>query len=284
MSNETQPFLKWAGGKRHLADAVLGRAPKHFARYVEPFLGGGAVFFALRARGFTGPAILSDANAELVTTYVAVRDDVDAVIRVLRENEAAYHAARPAKRAAIFAEVRASTPLLAHNIAARMLFLNRTCFNGLYRVNRAGTFNAPHGRYTRPAICDEARLRAASAALQNTAIVTPAELVLIGAGDFVYLDPPYLPASKTANFTAYDASGFTLRDHARLVEQAEAYAAAGAHVLISNADTPVARALYAGHLIRKLTARRSIGAAARTRARADELLVTVRARKQARAA
>jgi DNA adenine methylase len=278
-----QPFLKWAGGKRHLAAAVLARAPKTFTRYVEPFAGGGAVFFALRARGFTGPAILCDANEELVTTYVAVRDEPRAVLGFLRDMERHYLTEDANGRAALYRGERGNTYHTNAGIAARMIFLNRTCFNGLYRVNRAGQFNVPHGRYKAPRICDEAGLRAASAALRNTEFWTTRTAGGIGTGDFVYLDPPYLPASKTANFTAYARGGFRLVDHGLLLADAERWAFRGAHVLISNADTETSRLLYAGHHVRKLTARRSVGAAGHTRKRAAELLVTVRVPK-ARAA
>jgi len=194
-----RPFLKWAGGKSQLLGGLRARVPKSYERYFEPFLGGGALFFSLRpAKG-----VLGDVNGEIVDCYTAVRDDVGGLVAALqnhRYDAGHYYAVRDADPAKLSLVER----------AARTIFLNKTGFNGLYRVNRAGKFNVPFGRYAKPSICNEENLRACSAALANVELVAgDFERVAsrARAGDFVYFDPPYVPLSRTAAFTAYALAG-----------------------------------------------------------------------------
>jgi len=260
-----RPFLKWAGGKGQLLGRLCARVPPSYRRYFEPFLGGGALFFSLRpARGF-----LSDVNGEIIDCYTAVRDDVTALVAALRDHRYEckhYYAVRDADPAKLSLAER----------AARTIFLNKTGFNGLYRVNRAGKFNVPFGRYAKPAICDEENLRACSAALANTELVAAdfaTAAARAAAGDFVYFDPPYVPLSRTAAFTAYAPGGFDLDAQARLATFFGALAARGVAVLLSNSDVPEIRKLYARYRFDSIEATRVINCKATRRGPVRELLV-----------
>ncbi len=206
------PFLKWAGGKGQLLPELLARLPRAFRTSHEPFVGGGALFFALAGRGRIPRAVLSDANAPLVDTYLAVRDRVDDAIAALR---------RHPNDAAHFYRVRAqdSDDLSLAEKAARVVYLNRTCYNGLYRENRRGEFNVPFGQYMNPTICDAQNLRACSRVLQDVEVLRADFTTVLDRarpGNLVYFDPPYHPVSRTASFTAYDQNGFDEWDHASL--------------------------------------------------------------------
>jgi DNA adenine methylase len=275
------PFLKWAGGKGQLLREILGRMPDPIAgTYVEPFLGGGAVFFELVRRGRIARARLADRNPDLIATYRAVRDDVEGVIAALarhRNDEEHYY------------EVRALEPdsLPLAERAARTIFLNRVGYNGLYRVNASGRFNVPFGRYRNPKICDPDGLRAASAALSLAEIeIADFEETCSGAsaGDVVYLDPPYLPLSKTASFTAY-SGGFGEEEHRRLSSTFARLVDAGAFALLSNSDTKLSRSLYAGFKIATVEATRAINSNPDRRGVVREVLVQgLRVPTRARAA
>ncbi len=260
-----RPFLKWAGGKTQLLGEILARVPKRFGTYHEPFLGGGAVFFALTP----ARAILSDVNADLIGTYTAVRDDVDALVR-----ELTHHAAEEEH----FYQVRAQQPAMMSDVAsaARTIFLNRTCFNGLYRVNRRGEFNVPFGRYANPTICDVGNLTAASKALGHVELRVESVFDMgtrVRRGDFVYLDPPYDPVSKTASFTSYAQHGFGRQEQARLADLFRELARRGAYVLLSNSDTKLINDLYKDFHIERVYARRAINARADRRGPVSEVLV-----------
>lgn len=267
MSIQTQtarPFFKWAGGKRAIISQIRPFIPAIYGTYHEPFLGGGALFYALAPT----KATLSDCNADLITTYQAVRDTVDNVIARLRVHEK-HHGAD------YYKVVRAQHPTSTDEIAARFLYLNRTCFNGLYRVNRAGNFNVPMGRYADPHICDPDLLHQASRALQGQAILcAPFQDIHVraSAGDLVYFDPPYMPLSVTSDFTSYTADGFSYADHITLRDTADALVARGVHVLISNADTPLVRDLYKNWRIVPITAPRAINSNTTRRGMVSEIL------------
>ena len=232
------PFIKWAGGKR----AIMPSLAKHFAKkvdtYWEPFVGGGAVFFTMADR--IDRAILSDTNEELVLAYNVVKNQVDELIDRLK-----YHA-KQHKNDDYYIRVRKQSPKKSVEIAARFIYLNKTCYNGLYRVNKSGKFNVPKGRYKNPAICDEDRLRAASAVLAKATIKIGDfdKVVKPGAGDFVYCDPPYDDC-----FTDYQAGGFSQADQERLRNAADSWIDAGAMVMVSNSDTPLIRRLYRGGVV-----------------------------------
>jgi DNA adenine methylase len=265
------PFLKWAGGKRQLLPRILDLVPARIDTYYEPFLGGGAVFFALAARGVFRTAVLGDANPDLIACYAAIRDDVDGVIAVLR-------GPRYRNRRELYYRVRGQDPgaLTPAERAARLIYLNRCGFNGLYRVNSKGQFNVPFGRYTRPKICDEPRLRAASRVLAGVRLVCEDfETVMARArrGDFVYLDPPYVPVSRTASFTAYAARSFGAAEQERLADGLRELARRKVSALLSNSDCGATRRLYHGLDIDAVWARRSINSVATARGSVGELLV-----------
>lgn len=269
-----RPFLKWAGGKTRLLPELLARAPEHFGRYYEPFLGGGALFFALCRAGRVQSALLSDANRELIDTYIAIRDDLRAVIEYLE-------AYKQQHSADFYYALRARDPseLSPSERAARMIYLNKTGYNGLYRVNRQGKFNVPFGRYKSPSIYDEANLQAISAALQGVELrCRPFEeaVATAQAGDWVYCDPPYAPSSKTANFTAYQAGGFSSDDQRRLRDLCAELAGRDVYVMVSNSATPLIRDLYGGepfHL-HEVHTRRAINSKRDGRGLVKELIIT----------
>jgi DNA adenine methylase len=260
------PFIKWAGGKGQLLGPISASVPPAFARYVEPFLGGGAVFFHLRPEA----ALLSDLNSELIACYHAVQERVDELMAALD---------RHVYSAAHYYEVRAARPedLSPIDRAARFIFLNKTGYNGLYRVNREGAFNVPFGRYKKPPkLYDRENLQRASAALKRAVLrAQPYELSLAEAeaGDFVYLDPPYQPVSSTANFTSYTSLAFSEEDQRRLAEWFRRLDARGCPLMLSNSDTPLVRELYGAYRQVSLTANRAINSNPSRRRGATELLV-----------
>lgn len=295
-----RPILKWAGGKRQLLPELRPFYPRRFSRYVEPFLGSGAVFLDLHNAGLLDgrPVRLSDINADVIGCYRAVRDAPDEVIAALRALETDYRAGgaahfydvrdqsfNPARRAIQASADPASgyTPALA----AMLIFLNRTGYNGLFRVNARGEFNVPAGRYGNPTICDEANLRAWSGALSRPGVALnvsafDAALAHAGQDDFVYLDPPYAPLTPTARFTSYTAGGFGAAQQQLLQRAVIALASRGASVLLSNSAAPQIRALYARHRgarragLRATTvaARRAINSRAASRGPVREYLIT----------
>ena len=283
LAGEASPILKWAGGKGQLLTELLQRVPGKFGTYHEPFVGGGALYFALWNRDRIRRAVLSDVNADLIATYQAVRDDVEGVIAALRRHRNEEH---------YFYEIRALDPavLPAAVRAARIIYLNKTCFNGLYRVNSRGFFNVPFGDNPGATICDVERLRAASRALADADLRCESFEAVLGRarpGDFVYFDPPYQPLSKTSYFTAYARGGFGEAEQRRLADVFSKLAARGVHALLSNSETPLTRDLYAGFRRDVVDARRIINSKATRRGKIAEILVlgasrpsrTVRQRK-----
>ncbi len=264
---QARPFLKWAGGKTQLLPQIFARFPTNFRRYHEPFIGGGAVFFSLQP--YVG--ILSDINEDLVATYQAIKNNVEGVIRALQKHrtDADYYYAVRAQHDAHLGTVRG---------AARTIFLNRTCFNGLYRVNRKGQFNVPYGRYANPTICNAENLRNVSAALAD-ADIRQSSVFNIGRrvrrGDLVYFDPPYDPVSASSSFTSYARLAFGREEQARLAAFFRRLANRGVHVVLSNSDTPFIRDLYRGFRIDRVYARRAINSRADRRGRVGEVIVSV---------
>lgn len=276
-----RPFLKWAGGKRQLLPALLERTPRSIDTYYEPFIGGGALFFALAADPELAPgrAVLNDMNHELVTTYIAVRDDLDALCEQLERLSVEYLEGDDEARASYYYAVRDEQRSAAVEVAARLMFLNKTCFNGLYRVNRSGRFNVPHGRYKNPTILDRPNLEAASRALQSTEIVHgDFEAVAAAAGpdDFVYFDPPFEPLSDTASFTAYTEGAFGRPDQLRLRWHLDTLRERGVPVMMSNSPHEWVVGVYEGahYLVERTPARRAINSKGDRRGVIDELIVT----------
>ncbi len=263
-----RPVLKWAGGKTQLLESILQRLPQTIATYREPFLGGGAVFFALAVAGRFQRAVLSDRNPELVGVYRAIQQDVDGLIARLTKfvsNEEEFY------------RVRATAPRSLVGRAARTIYLNKTGYNGLYRVNRSGGFNVPFGRYAKPKICDELNLRRVHAVLDGVELVVDDfenQCRLAQAGDAVYLDPPYMPLSKTAHFTSYDRHSFGLPEHQRLGDTFRQLAERGVCAVLSNSDTPETRQLYAGFDLEFPQVTRSINSKGSARGPVSEILVS----------
>jgi DNA adenine methylase len=265
---DARPFLKWVGGKGQLLGQMGPLLPPRYGRYFEPFVGGAALFFSLRPPRAT----LTDVNAELVDCYRAVREHVEDVIHALdqhRYEEEHYYAVRAKDPAVLSLAAR----------AARTIFLNKTGFNGLYRVNRSGRFNVPFGRYVNPGFRHPdslANLRACARALRDVTIeVRDFTDVLrrARAGDFVYFDPPYVPVSTTSDFTSYVPGGFGADDQARLAGVFAKLAAKGVHVMLSNSDTPEVRALYARFRIDRVLASRSVNSNVTRRGKVGEVVV-----------
>ncbi|MEO9254631.1 MAG: DNA adenine methylase [Tepidiformaceae bacterium] len=275
-----RPFLKWAGGKGKLAPRIVAAAPEHFGRYHEPFMGAGAVFFALSETfTLTGRATLSDANAALIETFSGVRDHPGALIGRLAALQTDYLALEPNARADFYYRQRADMPVEPIQRAARFIFLNKTCYNGLYRVNAGGGFNVPHGRYTSPRILDAELIHACAKALSSIELCHQDFDDACGAaqpGDFVYLDPPYQPLSATARFTSYTSADFGQPEQTRLRDAFDALTRRGVYALLSNSEHPAIRALYEGrgYDLELVAMSRAINSRASARAPIPELLIS----------
>ncbi|MBD2537924.1 DNA adenine methylase [Coleofasciculus sp. FACHB-SPT36] len=266
-----RPFLKWAGGKSQLIQQYIPYFPPKFTTYYEPFLGGGALFFHLLPK----VSILTDINGELVNVFRCVRDEVEPLIEFLHQ-----HQMNHSKE--YYYCVRLMQPSTPLERASRFIYLNKTCFNGLYRENSKGQFNVPIGKYKNPKICNPALLRSVSAALQSALIdVQPFEAVLQSAEnaeDFVFFDPPYYPLSPTSNFTAYSRHSFNEADQIRLRDVFVELAKRGVKVMLSNSDCLFIREIYSNFNIYEISASRMINSNARKRGKISELLITSYAR------
>lgn len=262
-----RPFLKWAGGKGQLIQQYLSYFPREFDTYYEPFLGGGAIFFYL----LPPQAVLTDLNPELVNVYCCVRDRVEAVIALLEQHQQSHCRE-------YYYQVRSNPGKTPVERAARLIYLNKTCFNGLYRENSKGQFNVPMGKYKSPKICHPELLYAVSNTLKHTQIeMQPFDKILEAATtkrDFVYFDPPYHPISATSRFTSYNRYSFHIADQIRLRDAFTELARRGVKVMLSNSDCPLIRELYQGFKIHTIYAGRSINSNAQRRGKITEVLVT----------
>lgn len=261
-----RPFLKWAGGKSKLIQQYSKFFPQESNTYYEPFLGGGAVFFHLQPNN----AVLTDINTELINVYCCVRDRVESLIETLNEHQEKHNKD-------YYYLIRSEKYETEIKRAARIIYLNKTCFNGLYRENSQGKFNVPMGKYKNPPICQPDLLRSVSAALQSKEIkVRSFEKVLNDAkkGDFVYFDPPYHPISATSNFTGYSRDSFSEKDQIRLRDVFAELANLGVKVMLSNSDCELIWELYNNFNIHQVLAARSINSNASKRGKITELLVT----------
>lgn len=273
-----RPFIKWAGGKGQLLPELSQRLPRHFGRYHEPFVGGAALFFHLyNSRQLRGGAVLSDYNHELILCYEIIRDDVEALIDALKQ----HHRHRLDRE--YFMQIRSwdrqpdfqrRSPV---ERAARTIFLNRTCYNGLYRLNKKGQFNAPFGYYKNPLICDPDNLRTVGRALRDVELWSGdfgAVALRAEPGDLVYFDPPYVPVSTTASFTHYTGQTFGPDDQRRLANLFDTLKERGVYVMLSNSYTPLSRELYAAHGSTAVVwASRKINCDGRKRGEVEELIV-----------
>jgi DNA adenine methylase len=260
-----KPILKWAGGKTQLLPSLRKAMPSQFGRYIEPFFGGGALFWKL---GLSG-SLIADSNAELMLFYQVVRDSPELLVEKAKElpvTEKSYYRVRAAKPESLSKAER----------AARFLYLNKTCYNGLHRVNRKGEFNTPFGGRTNVRVVDEANLYRASAILQRSEMLCgdfDATLEHATRGDFVYLDPPYIPAGKYSDFRRYTKEFFSERDHERLADVFRRLSAAGVKILLSNSCNTRVLRLYEGFWHTTVGASRYINCQSTGRGKVTELLV-----------
>ncbi|HWU89617.1 MAG TPA: DNA adenine methylase [Kofleriaceae bacterium] len=269
-AEQAAPIVKWVGGKTKLLPELMARMPEQYGRYFEPFAGGAALFFRVAPRR----AVLADSNADLIGLYNAVAGNVEAVIRKLELHRASHDQHH-------YYETRTrwndhGVAWSAADRAATFIYLNKTCFNGLWRVNRAGDFNVPIGRYTDPPICVPEALRAAGGMLARAKLLCgDYRRAIQGAerGDFLYFDPPYDPVTPTASFTSYTAGAFGPDDQRALAETARALVARGCRVMLSNSDTPFVRSLYKGFRIDRVKCARAINSNASRRGEVDEVIV-----------
>lgn len=267
-----KPILKWAGGKTQLLSELLPKVPKSFNRYIEPFFGGGALFFAIQPE----KAIISDSNPELINMYRQVADDADGVVSCLKKYE---------NTAEMFYEVRDQewAALSKSEAAARTIYLNHTCFNGLYRVNKQGRFNVPYGKYTNPRICDEDALYAASHLLKKAQIICGDFFLVLDnnakEGDFIFLDPPYLPISEYADFKRYTKEQFYEEDHVELAKIVTRLQERGCNIILMNSNHPLVHELYAAFTIDVVSTKRHISCDGSKR-KGEDVIVTIPPKKQ----
>ncbi|PSB01962.1 modification methylase [Merismopedia glauca CCAP 1448/3] len=265
-----KPFLKWAGGKSQLWDEISRRIPTDFSTYFEPFLGGGSIFFYLQPK----QAYLSDVNFELINTYRVIRDNVDELITDLKTHihqEEYFYQIRNIDRAEAYQNWNAIKR------ASRLIYLNKTCYNGLTRVNSKGQFNVPFGKYANPKIVDENNLIACHQALKNAEINVGSfrEIEqLVTSEDFVYFDPPYAPLSETANFTSYTQDGFGEEQHRELKELCDRLTEKRVRWLLSNSSAPWILELYQDYKIEFVQANRAINSKSEKRGKVEEILVS----------
>lgn len=278
---DAKPFIKWVGGKRQLLPEIDKRLPNRLDVYFEPFLGGGALFFHLAHK--IQQAYLSDINQELIWAYQATQKNVDGLIQ-----ELAYHKNTPEH----FSQIRDAdknvdyewnwTPIQK---AARFIYLNKTCFNGLYRVNSSGHFNVPYGKYTNPKIVDAENLYACNFVLNRPSVFltcvsykhslnTIRSLVNMGRNIFVYLDPPYIPISVSSSFTQYSKDGFNMNDQSDLKLYCDELTKIGVNWMQSNSSAPIVFDMYKNYVIDRVAVKRSVSASASARRSVDEVIIT----------
>lgn len=263
---KTKPFLKWAGGKTQLLGEIIKYVPPDYNKFIEPFIGAGAVFFNLKP----GESIIADTNQELIITYEVIRDNSSELIEELQKFQnikEKFYEVRKWELSSISKVTR----------AARFIYLNKTCYNGLYRVNKQGLFNTPFGKRVNPTICDEEVIISTSKVLANTKIIhEDFENVLskyAAPGDFVFLDPPYVPVSQYADFKRYTIDYFIEEDHIRLKNQFDRLVQLGAYPLLTNSDAPFVLNLFKDYEIKVINTRRSISSNSNTRKGKDVIII-----------
>ena len=266
--NRVKPFLKWAGGKTQLLNDIIPMMPTKYNTYIEPFIGGGALFFAVRPQR----AVIADSNPELINCYTQISQNVEDVIGYLCQYR---------NESTMFYMVREQDwqTLPPAEAAARMIYLNRTCYNGLYRVNKKGEFNCPFGKYKNPNICDADGLRAASQALQNAVIICADYKKVLAeyakAGDFVFLDPPYVPVSEYADFKRYTKEQFYEKDQRELADMVNTMCKKGVYTILTNSNAPLVKELYGKYPMKVIQTKRHISSKSDTR-KGEDVIVTIK--------
>lgn len=294
-SKTVKPFLKWAGGKGQLLKEIEKYYPfknGKITKYAEPFIGGGAVLFDILSKYDLEEVYISDINAELINAYRIIRDDIDELVELLARYQSEYVPFDKEERKSYYMEKRERFNDLKVNgdetinieKAALMIFLNKTCFNGLYRVNKKGLFNVPMGAYKNPMICDESNLRAVSEKLQDVTIVCGdyrKSADFIDKNTFVYFDPPYRPITNTASFTAYTENLFNDEEQIELARFVDEMDKKGAKIVISNSDPKNSNTdddffdnIYSSHKIKRVEATRMINCNSEARGKIKELLIS----------
>lgn len=265
-----RPFIKWVGGKTQLLPELIGRLPEEYGAYHEPFIGGGALYFAQAHN----KAIISDINEELINVYNTIKERPEELIRALKKHryeEEYYYKIRNVDRSTLYRGWSDTRK------AARFIFLNKTCFNGLYRVNAKGQFNAPFGSYKDPKICDAENIRACSEHLnQNTTILLSTFSDVVKRAkkyDLVYFDPPYAPLSATSNFTGYSKQGFDVEMQVKLRDCMDKLTDKGVYVMLSNSSAPLIYDLYEEYYIDEVMASRAVNSKATKRGKVKEVVV-----------
>ncbi|CAN2243327.1 Dam Site-specific DNA methylase [actinobacterium SCGC AAA044-D11] len=274
------PFLRWAGGKRRLVPVITTLFSKSFDgktnKFHEPFVGGGSLMLALGDENsphfVPGRNLyISDSNPDLINTYIVIRDDIDSLIRELRK------LSKDVSKES-YDSIRLQIPRAPIKRAARLIYLNKTCFNGIWRVNGSGKFNVPWGKLKNPKIYDESNLRSVSARLKGSKIMHSSfssSIKQIGSGDLVYFDPPYIPLSKSASFSSYAKEGFGINEHEMLANLIGGLEAKGAFVLLSNSDTPATREIFGNSMyLYNLDVSRSISANSSSRKPVKEIIAS----------
>jgi DNA adenine methylase len=269
---KADPFLKWAGGKGQLLKQYIQYIPRKFNNYIEPFVGGGAVFFYLINNGYINDdkeVVLIDSNDELINCYKIIKSNVTQLISVLNSSSFL-------NNEDIYYMIRDTNPQDPIEKAARTIYLNKTCFNGLYRVNSRGQFNVPFGKYANPLICNGKNLEAVSVVLSKVNLICDDFnkcLEFAKKDDFIYFDPPYQPLSKTANFTSYTKSCFDKQEQIRLYNVFNKLDNIGCKVMLSNSETDLIRELYKKFRIQVVLANRAINCKASGRGKINELVI-----------
>lgn len=292
---KVKPFLKWAGGKGQLIPEIDSRLPKdllygNIKRYIEPFIGGGAIFFHLAQKyECVEEYFINDTNRDLVNCYITIKNCVEDLVEYLGDLQSRYYEKSQEEQKKFFYEIRekfneTKNAEASVAVTAMLLFLNRTCFNGLYRVNRKGKYNVPFGKYRNPTICNSENLRGVSALLQNATILCgdfEECSHFINSETFVYFDPPYRPISKTASFTSYSKDDFTENDQFRLARFCKTINEIGAKFLLSNSDPKnenpednFFEANFSNFIIERVKASRAINCKGKKRGKINEIIVT----------
>ena len=264
---KASPILKWAGGKTQMLDDILPRMPREYGKYIEPFIGGGALFFKLNKYN----SIIADSNPELINMYREVAEHCEHVIDLLNEYR---------NEEEMFYDVRGKDwhECDKTEAAARMLYLNKTCFNGLYRLNKKGRFNTPYGRYKNPQICNEEKLRAASVLLRETNIICDDYLNVLeqyaAEGDFIFLDPPYVPISANSDFKRYTKEQFYESDQRNLANEVDKLVDKGCKVMLTNSNHPLVHELYGKYRMEIIQTKRNINSRGNGRKGEDVIVTT----------